>query len=56
MVGARGQSMSEFVIMLALLTVVGLVIMQRMLGTSANPGAIDSMAQHASDKIVADKD
>ena len=58
MVGRRGQSMTEFLVVLAILTAVGFLIMYQMAGTdgSGTGGAIDAMAHHASDKIVADKD
>jgi len=56
MVKEKGQSLTEFLLVMAILTGIGLLLVNLMTGTNGSPGGANAMATNASNKIVADQD
>jgi hypothetical protein len=59
-INERGQNTTEYLFMLALMTVVGLLIMKSMIGTDHGPqagtgGAITKMAEKSAKSIADDE-
>jgi hypothetical protein len=50
----RGQALSEYVIVLALLTAVGLLIMKQIVGLHGRTGAVSTMQSGTANKIAND--
>jgi len=55
-VNQRGQSLTEFVVVTAVLTAIGILIMDLLTGPSRHNGAIQNVSNHATTAIVNDKD
>lgn len=55
MVGRRGQMSTEFLLMLALLTIIGYVLMRQFTPADGGAGSIGKMSESATTKIAADQ-
>ena len=56
MVGRSGQSATEFIVMLGFLTLIGLWIMNALIGPDGNSGAVTVMQVNGATKIAQEKD
>jgi hypothetical protein len=56
MVNAHGHATSEFVIVLALLTILGIFFMNSLVGPNGQSGAVNPMQQNAVHKVAKDSD
>jgi hypothetical protein len=56
MVGTNGQTMTEFLLMLGLLTLVGAILAKTLVGPDQSSGAIGTMQTIAAQKIANDQD
>ena len=52
---SRGQAITEYIVMLGLLTLIGAWIMKAMTGAAGESGAIKTMSKNAASKIADDK-